>query len=303
MKAGRASSSTRSSASTPPARRTTTATAASCSTCCGTCARPDPADAARHDGPSLLRERRAVARSAARVGHTGAHVPRLTSPPRSGPAPPPAVPSRSVLTDVVAWALILGAVVGFGWLITHPLGPRRGPLRQPDLALVRGGAHADAEHARRRRHVPRRDRRRDGRRRRWPRSGSRCGSARCAPAVFLALVTAGVGGFYFVATHVDPRQRPPVRILDPGLVPDHSFPSGHVGTATAVYGAIVVLVWAYARRSRSWAWVLLALPVAGAAGPALPGRPPPHRRADERRLRDRVAAGAGQAAAAGGAGQ
>jgi len=28
-----------------------------------------------------------------------------------------------------------------------------------------------------------------------------------------------------------------------------------------VYGAIVVLVWAYARRSRSWVWVLLALPV------------------------------------------
>ena len=48
------------------------------------------------------------------------------------------------------------------------------------------------------------------------------------PAVFLALVTAGVGGIYFVAGHVDPRQRPPVRILDPGLVPDHSFPSGHV---------------------------------------------------------------------------
>jgi membrane-associated phospholipid phosphatase len=79
--------------------------------------------------------------------------------------------------------------------------------------------------------------------------------------VFLALVTAGVGGIYFVAGHVDPRQRPPVRILDPGLVPDHSFPSGHVGTATAVYGAIVVLSWAYARRSRSWVWGLLVLPV------------------------------------------
>jgi undecaprenyl-diphosphatase len=70
-----------------------------------------------------------------------------------------------------------------------------------------------------------------------------------------------VGGVYFVATLADPRQRPPVRILDTGLVPDHSFPSGHVGTATAVYGAIAVLCWAYARSSRSWAWVLLVLPL------------------------------------------
>jgi undecaprenyl-diphosphatase len=43
-------------------------------------------------------------------------------------------------------------------------------------------------------------------------------------------------------------------------VPDHSFPSGHVGTATAVYVGIVLLTWVYARRARRWVWVLLALP-------------------------------------------
>ena len=78
--------------------------------------------------------------------------------------------------------------------------------------------------------------------------------------MFLALVTAGVGGVYFVATQVDPRQRPPVRILDPGLVPDHSFPSGHVGRHRGVRrhrGAGLGL----RPSSRSWAWVLLALPV------------------------------------------
>jgi membrane-associated phospholipid phosphatase len=161
---------------------------------------------------------------------------------------------------VVAWALILGVVVGFGWLITHPwghavdsfdnpisrwfAGERTSALNGPaevgtflgETVVGMGVAVVAAV-------------------------GFSLWRRQIRPAVFVGLVTAGVGGFYFVATHVDPRQRPPVRILDPGLVPDHSFPSGHVGTATAVYGAIVVLSWAYARRSRTWVWVLLALPV------------------------------------------
>ena len=176
------------------------------------------------------------------------------------PGTPARRPLALALAIVAAWALILGALVGVGWLITHPwghavdsfdnpisrwfAGERTSALNTPaevgtflgETVVGMGVAVVAAVgFSLWRRHV--------------------------LPAVFLALVTAGVGGFYFVATHVDPRQRPPVRILDPGLVPDHSFPSGHVGTATAVYGAIVVLAWAYARRSRSWVWVLLALPV------------------------------------------
>ena len=147
---------------------------------------------------------------------------------------------------VMAWTLILGVVVGVGWLITHPwahavdsfdnpvsrwfAGERTSALNAPaevgtflgETVVGMGVAVVAAV-------------------------GFSLWRRQVRPAVFLALVTAGVGGFYFVATHVDPRQRPPVRILDPGLVPDHSFPSGHVGTATAVYGAIVVLAWAYAR--------------------------------------------------------
>ena len=46
------------------------------------------------------------------------------------------------------------------------------------------------------------------------------------PALFLALVTCGIGGIYYVAVNVDPRQRPPVEILDPGLVPDPQLPVG-----------------------------------------------------------------------------
>jgi len=82
------------------------------------------------------------------------------------------------------------------------------------------------------------------------------------PALFVALVTAGIGGFYYLGTTIDPRNRPPVKILDPGLDPTHSFPSGHVGTSIALYGSIVVLFWVYLRAARWWVTPLLLFPVA-----------------------------------------
>jgi membrane-associated phospholipid phosphatase len=80
------------------------------------------------------------------------------------------------------------------------------------------------------------------------------------PVLFFALVMAGVGGFYWFATELITRDRPPVRILDPGLVPNDSFPSGHVGTAIAVYGGIAVLAGWLAPRTRPWIWLLLLVP-------------------------------------------
>ena len=83
------------------------------------------------------------------------------------------------------------------------------------------------------------------------------------PALFLALVTCGIGGIYYVGS----QRRPPAnarrsKILDPGLDPTHSFPSGHVGTAIALYGGIVVLSWTYARAARWWVTpLLLVLPL------------------------------------------
>lgn len=81
------------------------------------------------------------------------------------------------------------------------------------------------------------------------------------PALFVALVVFGVGGLYAMVTELEPRQRPPVETLDAGLVPTHSFPSGHVGTATALYGLLIVLVWTYLRAARWWVAPLALLPL------------------------------------------
>ena len=69
-----------------------------------------------------------------------------------------------------------------------------------------------------------------------------------------------MGLFYLAGTTLDPRDRPPVRILQAGLVPDHSFPSGHTGTATAIAGTLAVLLWAYTRVAVRLLVVLVVVP-------------------------------------------
>lgn len=80
------------------------------------------------------------------------------------------------------------------------------------------------------------------------------------PALFVLALDGGIGLFYLASTTLDPRNRPPVHILQSGLVPDHSFPSGHTGTATAIAGAAAALLWAYTRVSRGWLAVLAVIP-------------------------------------------
>jgi membrane-associated phospholipid phosphatase len=80
------------------------------------------------------------------------------------------------------------------------------------------------------------------------------------PVAFVAATMAGVTGLYLLAVTLEPRARPPVPVLDAGLVATHSFPSGHVGASTAVYGLVVVLVWTFARRGRWWVAPLLLVP-------------------------------------------
>ncbi len=84
--------------------------------------------------------------------------------------------------------------------------------------------------------------------------------------LFAVLSCVGASAMYYSAAVSVDRERPPVRILDPGLDPLHSYPSGHVGAATALYGMLVVLAWIYAgRRARGWATLFLVLPLLVAA--------------------------------------
>ena len=176
--------------------------------------------------------------------------------------PTPPARSRPVVAGLalLAWALLLGVVTGLGWLLTHPLrvsvepwdngisrwfaSERTPALNTPadvgtllgetvvgaTVAVLAGLAFAL-----------------------WQRSWR--------PVLFVVLAEAGIGALYFVVTHVDSRPRPPVRILDPGLVPDHSFPSGHVATAVVAYGGIFLLGAVYVSGARLWALPLLLLPM------------------------------------------
>jgi membrane-associated phospholipid phosphatase len=78
------------------------------------------------------------------------------------------------------------------------------------------------------------------------------------PLVFVAVFDAGLGVFYLAGTELDPRQRPPVHILQSGLVQNASFPSGHTATATGIGGVLAALLWAYTRIAR-FVLVLLVL--------------------------------------------
>jgi membrane-associated phospholipid phosphatase len=81
------------------------------------------------------------------------------------------------------------------------------------------------------------------------------------PVVFVGVLDAGMGLFYLAGTEIDARRRPPVHILQSGLVENHSFPSGHTATATAIAGALVALLHAYTRVSRALLVVLVVVPV------------------------------------------
>ena len=164
---------------------------------------------------------------------------------------------------LLVWVLLLGAVTGLGWLLTHPLrtsvdpwdngisrwfaSERTPTLNTPaDLGTLLGETVVGVAVAL------------------LAGVGFSLWRRSWRPLLFVVLAEAGIGALYFVVTHVDSRQRPPVRILDPGLVADHSFPSGHVATAVVAYGGLVLLVAAYATtaRARAWALPLLLLPVA-----------------------------------------
>lgn len=163
---------------------------------------------------------------------------------------------RTALVLLVGFVVLCGLVVAVGWLLTHPM-----------KSVTPGENHVNRWFADQRSgtltHVA------DG--------GTLVGETVTGlialaalaigfaawkrtwwPLVFVGVLDAGLGLFYLAGTSLDPRQRPPVRILQSGLVPDASFPSGHTGTATAIAGALAALLWAYTRVSR-WLLVLLVV--------------------------------------------
>jgi membrane-associated phospholipid phosphatase len=161
---------------------------------------------------------------------------------------------------VLAWVVIAGVVVAWGWLLTNHLESSVGEV-DDDLARAIAGERTptltDAAEV-----------------------GAALGITLVGgvtvavvavafalwkrswlPVVFVALVEAGIGGIYWLGTTLDERDRPPVRILEKGLVPDHSFPSGHTGTAMAVFLCVAFLVWTYTQVSRGWALLLAVVPL------------------------------------------
>ncbi len=81
------------------------------------------------------------------------------------------------------------------------------------------------------------------------------------PMLYLDVLMVGHHSMYALATALVPRDRPPVTILDHGLVPDHSFPSGHVATSVVLYGGIAFLLVRASPALRRWVWPLFLVPL------------------------------------------
>jgi undecaprenyl-diphosphatase len=174
--------------------------------------------------------------------------------------PSDAVPSNrsAAVRLVVAWVVIAALTVAAGWLLTHPfehsLGDPENDLarwfedqRTPTLTTLADALTAPGN---------------------TPVAlglalllaiGVAVWRRAWRSVLFVVLAIGGVYAIYVLGFTIDHRDRPPVKILDPGLVPDHSFPSGHVAAATVLYGAVAVLARAYLPGVARWLVPLLVL--------------------------------------------
>ena len=162
----------------------------------------------------------------------------------------PAPPRRAAPMLVGAWVAIAAAVVGVGLLLTHPLAHAVG---DPENDLARWFEERRTSTLTTTAHV-------------FTTPGDTIVVLALATllaigllvmrqwrsALFVALAVGGVYGIYVLGFTLAHRNRPPVKILDPGLVPNHSFPSGHVAAATVLWGAVVVLARAYVPAVARW---------------------------------------------------
>lgn len=162
----------------------------------------------------------------------------------------PAPPRRAAPMLVGAWVAIAAAVVGVGLLLTHPFAHSVG---DPENDLARWFEDRRTSTLTAAAHV-------------FTTPGDTIVVLALATllaigllvmrewrsALFVALAVGGVYGIYVLGFTLAHRNRPPVKILDPGLVPNHSFPSGHVAAATVLWGAVVVLARAYFPAVARW---------------------------------------------------
>lgn len=167
-------------------------------------------------------------------------------------------PGRTLVVLVVALVVLCALVVAVGWLLTHPLESTMRGENDVNRWFVRQRSSGLTDVA-------------DG--------GTMLGQTLTGlialgvlgvcfaawqrtwwPLVFVVVLDAGMGLFYLAGTSLDPRNRPPVHILQSGLVPDHSFPSGHTGTATVIGGALAALLWAYTRVATGLLVLLVLVP-------------------------------------------
>lgn len=167
---------------------------------------------------------------------------------------------RVAAVSVITWLVLCGLVLAWGWLLTHPWESGIEPM-DDDVARWFAGQRepglTDAADA-----------------------GTFLGETIVGasaftvigllvslvrrtwrPILLVAIVEAGLGLFYLAGTELIPRDRPPVKLLDAGLDPNASYPSGHVATCLVLCAGTVVLVWTYFRAARWVALVLLLLPV------------------------------------------
>jgi undecaprenyl-diphosphatase len=168
---------------------------------------------------------------------------------------------------LVGWVLLLGALLGAGWLVTRALVGTA--VERVDVAVVQWiAAHRTPA---------------------WTAAAgvaSALGSTavivaaslvavtltlavtrRWRPVLFLAVVMSAEVTLFLASSAIVGRARPSVDHLGPLLAPTAGFPSAHVAAALALYGAVALLVLTGTRAW--WRWLVLATALVAVALVAL----------------------------------